>query len=264
MSSFVIGLLIFFGFLYGSLVHLGQDVSYYYDFVAIAMVFGGTIAVFVISFSKQNYRDFKELFVKLLGWTGPDLSIVHGDCQKFIQNHKQGIPYKSSLNNLSGEVLRDGNELYSFGLSKEKVQIILEERIYEKINALKDASNKIRSLAKYPPAFGLAGTVLGLVNLMRHLSSAADASETGAQMAIALVATFYGLLVANAVVNPVGEKMFEIARDEEKKAQLALQSVYLGKDHESTLLECQEFLSAYEGKKSPGKSNTHLKEGMAA
>lgn len=49
------------------------------------------------------------------------------------------------------------------------------------------------------------GTVLGLVNLMRGISAGLDAKDTGVQMAVALVATFYGLIFANLIVNPAGE-----------------------------------------------------------
>ena len=58
------------------------------------------------------------------------------------------------------------------------------------------------SLASYAPAFGMVGTLIGLVNMMLVMKNT-SASDLGANWAIALVTTFYGVLLANLVSNPL-------------------------------------------------------------
>jgi chemotaxis protein MotA len=105
-------------------------------------------------------------------------------------------------------------------------------------------SGAIRSLAKYPPAFGLVGTVLGLVSLMRAISQGTNSSEAGLRMAVALVATLYGLLTANLFLNPAGERVSVHTAEEKKAAEIAMQAVLLAADSVS-LLEAQEVLNSY-------------------
>ena len=101
----------------------------------------------------------------------------------------------------------------------------------------------MKSLAKYPPAFGLMGTVLGLVNIMKGLAKATDAAGLGVEMSVALVATMYGLLVANFVVNPIGEILNKKSEEEEEYAEIALQAILL-LSSKSSLLESQEILNS--------------------
>jgi chemotaxis protein MotA len=155
-----------------------------------------------------------------------------------------GINWNEPATTVSGEVLRDGAELMSLGFSKEKIHAILEERILQSFERAQKIANAVRALSKYPPAFGLAGTVLGLVTLMRKVSEGADAKQTGLMMAIALMATFYGLLTSNLLINPTGENMNKTALAERKNAEIALHAVLLAVDRVS-LLEAQEVLNSY-------------------
>jgi chemotaxis protein MotA len=79
---------------------------------------------------------------------------------------------------------------------------------------------------------------------MRKVADGADAKQTGMMMAIALMATFYGLLTANLLVNPAGENLVKAAQAERKAAEIALHTVLLVIDR-SNLLAAQEVLNSY-------------------
>ena len=61
-------------------------------------------------------------------------------------------------------------------------------------------------MASYAPAFGMLGTLLGLINLM-DLVGAGDMKAIGSQLAIALITTFYGVLAANLIFKPIAVKL---------------------------------------------------------
>ena len=88
------------------------------------------------------------------------------------------------------------------------------------------------------------GTVLGLVNVMTGVSNGADAKSTALKMSIALVATMYGLVVANLFVNPAGELIQRYANDDESLAQIAVEAVML-EINKSSYLEAQEYLNSF-------------------
>lgn len=134
--------------------------------------------------------------------------------------------------------------MIQLGLGKERIAEILEERVFQTGRRRRRVGTAIRNLAKYPPAFGLMGTVLGLVNLMRGLASGLSAQQTGLEMAVALVATMYGLLLANLFINPAGEMVMKKATEDEDAAEIALEAVMLACDRVS-MLEAQEVLNSY-------------------
>lgn len=243
--TYPLGILIAIAALVASVLHLKQDASNFWDFVGFVCVVGGTFAVAIITIPWQHRRlVFKSVISLFVPVKRSSRSIV-SDCIMFISDFREGnIGDQKRSDGMASDTLRDGVELIGLGFDKARIQEILEERIHQSFERYQTVANAVRALAKYPPAFGLAGTVLGLVTLMRSVSGGADAKQTGAMMAIALMATFYGLLVANMVVNPAGEHMLKTAVFERKNAEIALHAVLLQLEG-VTLLEAQEILNSY-------------------
>jgi chemotaxis protein MotA len=245
MFFYPIALLIAGFSIYISTVHLQQSLVDYWDFVGFAMVMGGTAAVALITFPWDSYRDIvaaaKRLFLNRQG----DGGTLARECLGFVTRQVSGgAGGEVGVDGLAGSVLRDGDELIALGFSRERVREVLEERIFQAGERAQRVANAFRSLAKYPPAFGLVGTVLGLVSVMRAVSEGSSAAETGMRMSVALVATLYGLLVANLLVNPAGESILKDSVIERKRGELALQAVMLAMERPS-LLEAQEVLNSF-------------------
>lgn len=240
--TYLFGIAIALISLFISIFNLRQSFGNYFDIVAFTMVFGGTIAVAVIILPWKNYRDIKSALKSLTEVSTNDLNVVILECLNFLKGGKQ--LEKSNLKGLAAEILRDGIELRTLGFKKEKVNQILTFRIDQSIERMAKIANVVRSLSKYPPAFGLAGTVLGLVNIMRHVSEGADSKTAGMLMAVALVATLYGLLLSNLVVNPAGEAILKSATYQKKSAEIVLESLMLLFEG-SSMLEAEEILNSY-------------------
>jgi chemotaxis protein MotA len=225
-----------------SIRHLGQSVSSYYDFVALVMVFGGTITVGAVLLPWEYKKDIKLAFKFLLRSekTRYRPAMTEIIAMLNLGRVSNGVPKTY----LYQRMLHDGAELIQLGFSRSKIEEIISERVFHSIKRWKKVSSALRSLAKYPPAFGLMGTVFGLVNIMKSLAGTADAGKLGVEMSVALVATMYGLLVANFIVNPIAELMAKKAEEEEECAQLALEAVLMLKD-QTPLLECIEMLNSF-------------------
>ncbi len=243
--GFPLGIFIAISALAVAVLHLKQDAKTFWDFVGFATVFGGTFAVSIITIPWQHRRTVLHSISRLFVPGARSSTSIVSDCMNYLSDLRQGgANIQPRGEGLAAEVMKDGAELLGLGFSKERILEILNERILQSFERQEAVANSIRSLAKYPPAFGLAGTVLGLVTLMKGVSQGADAKQTGALMAIALMATFYGLLVANMVVNPAGENMLKTAKVDKKRAEVALHAVLLHIDG-VTMLEAQEILNSY-------------------
>ena len=229
-----------------SIFHLKQDFSNYFDPVGMAVVIGGTLAVTTIIFPWNHFQDIKDAFKSLLGPRKLDMKVLNHECFEMIKTTQAGHPYfiTRDANFIAHQILQDGSELIQLGFTPQKINAILDERIFQWGDRKQKVANAFRSLAKYPPAFGLVGTVFGLMSLMRAISDGASTTETGIRMAVALVATLYGLLTANLIINPAGENILKKVHEDKKAAELALQAVLLAAQH-ANLLEAQETLNSY-------------------
>jgi chemotaxis protein MotA len=229
-----------------AIFNLKQDFVNYFDLSGLFIVVGGTCALGVMTFPWQHraeiVRSLKELFYprKL------NLLQVNTECFALVKDARDGVTDRAAGTDLGyyQQVLADGRELLQLGFRSEKIEKILDERIYQWNDRNLKVAHAFRSLAKYPPAFGLMGTVFGLVSLMRSISSGAGSTEIGYRMAVALVSTLYGLILANLILNPAGERIQTILADEKKAAELCLRAVVIASETVS-LLEAQEILNSY-------------------
>jgi len=242
--GFLFGLVIAGLAVAGSIYHLKQLPSTYFDVVGAVVVFGGTAAVAVMLVPWKARREMGRSLGFLFGFGSTDSRRLGMESLGLVQSVLRGAGFSTKLRGLPGQVLRDGAELIQLGFTGAKLERILSDRIEQSHERTSSVFNAMRSLSKYPPAFGLVGTVLGLVSLMRAVSDGASSQETGVRMAVALVATLYGLLLANLILSPAGERVQAFALEERKSAHLALEAVLLASEKVS-LLEAQESLNSF-------------------
>jgi chemotaxis protein MotA len=238
--KYIIGLFIAFTGFYLASDHLGQKVIEYWDFVAFFVVMFGTSAVMLIS---RPATPFKSLMIKFSQKFFLGSSTLKKSASQCWEVSLKREPLKEARN-IDEQILNDGLELMSLGFTKEKTTEILSQRYHQFENQMMLLSAWFKRNAKYPPAFGLAGTVLGLIHLMRGISAGIDSKETGLRMAVALVATFYGLILSNLVLNPIGEWLIEEAKKDQQKAEMAIETVGLMMEGVN-IVEVQERINSF-------------------
>ena len=235
-----IGLFVFcVGFWIASNNHLHQGLEMYFDWVAVYLVLCGTGAVMIMNrpvfrFDHVIYYFFLNLFKRRQN----NKKFV-GMIQEYIQ--RKILPPKKSLEQT---LFVEGIEMIDLGLSEES----LESIIYSRFNNYRKKINMIglwmKKAAKYPPAFGLAGTVIGLIHIMGGLAEGVDIKEIGVRMGVALVATLYGVVLSNILLSPLGEFVIESIKFEEEKVEILVSALLLVKK-QSNLIEIQEVLNSY-------------------
>ena len=165
---------------------------------AIIIVVFGTVALLLFTTPMSVLSSLWKAFINLFG---PDQ--VLGDYKEefgqLARTRRLGGASRNELINYAAELWERGVEPDLFiVLSAQKRQ-----EIEEKEN---DAIQALRSLAKYPPALGMTGTVIGLVALFAGLSGD-DVAGLGPALALAMTATFFGLIVANVLVQPLADRL---------------------------------------------------------
>lgn len=125
------------------------------------------------------------------------------------------ITQKSGLQGLENDALTSvsendhflkyGVELVISGYTANEVREILKEAAYSEYQRDGKPSEILTNIGAYAPAFGMAGTLIGLVVMLANMG--ADASAIGTGMAVALITTFYGVISARLIYLPAGIKL---------------------------------------------------------
>ncbi len=195
--------------------------------VAFVLVFGGTISSTLISYPfdiiKQVFPSLKFMFVG-----GQN----HEEGRTQLISQLQGLSEKArreSVQSLQGDIpavkdkfLRYGLQMVVDGLEYDIVkdnmekEMLLERQTHSKINGV------FRTMATLSPIFGLLGTLIGVVQVLRNLS---DPSHMGEAMAIAITTTFYGIFAANFLFLPAAIKLTERSENNLIDRQLVVEGV---------------------------------------
>jgi chemotaxis protein MotA len=164
---------------------------------SILIVGGGTLGILLFSSPmttlKSLWRETTTLFTK-----SPELKNVQSLIMSLSKNRHQNIESDD-------ELIRYGQELWQQGLSADLFVVLLSQKRKEIEQRSADSIQALKNLAKYPPALGMAGTVMGIVELFQGLQE--NKSQIGPAFAMALTATFFGLLIANVMIMPLADRM---------------------------------------------------------
>jgi len=244
MRLFPLSIFIAIVSIYLAINHLGQTFASYFDFVAFVMVIGGTFAVSVAIFPWEYKRDLFQSFKMIIVKEEAKYKRVIENCLQLLRGGTKEITKMNlTRESLYERLLLDGVDMLDLSFNQTRLEHILREKLFHSAKRYRRIANALRSLAKYPPAFGLSGTVLGLVNIMKGLNSGLDAKHVAMEMSLALVATFYGLLIANLFINPAGELVLKKAQEEEDLGEIALQTLLM-LNKNASILEAQEVLNS--------------------
>src|SRR3546814_13308682 len=113
---------------------------------------------------------------------------------------------QSASENVSTTSLKTGVQLVIDSTPEQDIVDLLHWRISRLRAKERAEAQLLRTMAGFAPAFGMVGTLVGLVNLLFLLGDG-DMTAIGQQMALALMTTFYGILFANLLLKPVAVKL---------------------------------------------------------
>ena len=219
--STVIGMLGGIALLVVSVVVTAKDAFVFVNGPGLLIVLGGTLAATLMSFPlKVVFRVFGVFVIVLRNerlYEKADIDEIVGIAQLLYQN--KVLQAEDVIANLRNPFLRTGVQLVVDGVPAEDILNLLQWRI-TRLKAKEHAEAQVyRVMGSYAPAFGMVGTLLGLVNMLYNLGGE-DFARIGLNMAVALITTFYGIVLANLVFKPIAVKLER--RTEQRVALLSM------------------------------------------
>lgn len=147
-----------------------------------------------------------------------------------ITRRKGMVGLVAEVEMLDNEFLKRGLELVAEGASDDEIRYVLETEIAFTMERHKKGRELFTAMGMYAPAFGMIGTLIGLVQMLLHLD---DPTKIGRPMAMALVTTFYGVILANLIFLPLAGKLKNRSADETLFKELTLEGIILINSGES-------------------------------
>jgi len=189
------------------------NVQYFWDTPSLMIVFGGTIASTFISHPMGDAKGFLGIIGK--SWKPNSVQLVETltlivDVSKIAR--KNILAIEDALPSIDNLFLRGGLRLVVDRADREAIVNMMAHEVKYTMAGKDNEIAVVGTMASLCPAWGMLGTLVGLVLLLQNLD---DPSAIGPAMAVALITTFYGSLFANTIFSPAKKKL-ELYAGEEK------------------------------------------------
>lgn len=209
----VAGLCIAFVAVFAAIIIGGGNPIALIDFASIVIVFGGTTGAVVAAFPLARTLSLPKLCMKAVFGNTADPAEAIKDLVKYAEiARREGIlSLENHVQDMRDEFIVRGIKMAIDGTDPELIKVIMETELEGLMERHMQGKMVLDQFGKYAPAFGMIGTLMGLIFM---LASMEDPSTIGPSMAIALITTLYGAVIANAFAGPIGDKLF--SKDQEE------------------------------------------------
>ena len=215
---------------------------------AVLVVFGSTFAVALVCFPIKSLWDMLIVFFnRILFGSEARLESVIVEIVKISQLIKSN---PAALNQASSQAqnpfLKEGLDLISQGgFDEQELELILRKRASTFMIRYDQQAQYFKTLSKFPPAFGLIGTTLGMMGLMQSIGSPDSFKLIGPAMATGLGATLLGITLSNFILIPLAENLTKLNREDEVLRDVVIDGLkmLIKKQHP---LMIEEYLRSYQ------------------
>ncbi|GMU22114.1 MAG: motility protein A [Phycisphaerae bacterium] len=184
----------------------GGNMGVYWDTPSVILVIGGSIFVVLATQPLDRYFNFwrvimRGFFVKRMAIAEIIEQIVKlGELAR-----REGVlSLENALGNIKDDFLANGLRLVIDGTAAGEIEQILNSELEAMDQRHTQGKSILDLFAKYAPAFGMIGTLMGLVAMLNNMD---DPKKIGPGMAVAILTTFYGAIIANVLCLPVSDKL---------------------------------------------------------
>ena len=196
----------------------------FFDPGSIFITIGGTLCATIASSSVERLRRLMKA-LKIAMRNQPidlnqDIEVITNIAS--VARRDGLLALEEQAENMKDPFLKKAIMLVVDGSDPELIQSVLDTELsmtkarHAEIRAILDAA------AAYAPGFGMIGTLIGLINMLKNLS---DMSSLGSNMSVALITTFYGSMLANLVFGPLSKRLKTLGEKEYLQKELLIDGV---------------------------------------
>jgi len=202
----------------------GGGVGAFVNLPALMITAGGTLAATLINYPlKDMLRVFKVIKNAFLHTMESPEQMIR-DLVLFAEKaRREGLlALEKEVSSIEDPFMKGGLEMAIDGLDPDLVTSMLRMELTFVTDRHKRGQGMFKAMGKFAPAFGMIGTLIGLIQMLQSIE---DPSAIGPGMAVALITTFYGTLIANLVCIPLAGKLETISEHEIMVKELIIEGI---------------------------------------
>lgn len=224
----VMGILVFFALAVATIFYAEGWAGFkpFANLEALLMVMGGTFCATLVNYPLSQVVGLGRITRKVLFSSGEDTTDIVGTFVTLSQKAKKEgfLALQGDVKNIKNDFLQRGIQLVVDGADQEFIRNMLETEIGFIRERHKVGQEIFNAMGTYAPAFGIIGTVLGMIMM---LSSIEDVSAVPRRMALALAAAFFGLGSGYLIFLPMGGKLRRRSEEELLIKEIIIRGVLL-------------------------------------
>ncbi len=228
--SSLFGVVFGFGVVFMAMNSATDNFQFFLDPHGLLIVIGGTFAAASISFPLGKlFALFKVFVLRVLGQNKIDYQATIQQILELSKKASAGpLALQQAVQGVRNPFLRESVQLVAAGiLTEREIRHVLEQRVRTTENRYLHEANMFRTIGRFPPAFGLLATTLGMIAVLQRIGSPDSHKLIGPAMSIGLIGTLYGIGLANLVFIPIAENLTERTGEEITLRKLIIEGVVL-------------------------------------
>ncbi|GAB6067107.1 flagellar motor protein PomA [Methylothermus subterraneus] len=217
----LIGFLGGMGVIVGAIA-VGGNLGQFVDVPSILIVLGGTVMVVLMKFTLGDFlRAFSVAAKAFFNKQEDPVKLIEEVVRLADVARKNGL---LALENetISNPFLKKGINMCVDGYDPALIRKMLTEEIHQTVKRHETGRAVWQAVGDVAPAFGMIGTLVGLVQMLANMS---DPSSIGPAMAVAILTTLYGAVLANAVALPLADKLALVSSYEQLSKSLIVEAI---------------------------------------
>ena len=203
---------------------LGSGLGLFFNVPSIVIVVGGTFAATLIAFPLGDFLKVTKASARVFMFRIEKPEDLVAQLVEISNKARKGglLSIEGDIQNTSDPYLASALQMTVDGVKTGDIAAIMQKKIAMVEQEHKTGVGIFSNMGAFAPAFGMIGTLIGLVQMLANLD---DPSSIGPKMAVAMITTFYGSVMANLFFIPMGEKLKIRSAEEILNMQLLYEGV---------------------------------------
>ena len=203
-------------------IAIGGAAMVFINLPSLLIVLIGTFLVVMVKFSLKQFLGAAGVAIKAFIHKAPDPQHLIDKSVELAQMSRQGGLLSLENAEVPDDFMRNGIEMIVDGHEPEMIKAVMTKDLNLTLGRHSTGRSIFQAIGDVGPAMGMIGTLIGLVQMLSVMD---DPKQIGPAMAVALLTTLYGAILANVIAIPVADKLALRSKEERRAKSLVIDAL---------------------------------------
>ncbi|WP_080952908.1 MotA/TolQ/ExbB proton channel family protein [Clostridium tetani] len=203
--------------------NVGQ-LKLFWDISSIIITVGGSLCAMLVNYPLHQFKKLMKITIQAFKENEKSgIDIINQFIDLSRKARREGLlSLEDEISGINDDFLKKGLQMVVDGIEPETIQDIMDLEIGEMERRHGEGVDMLKAWGAYAPAFGMAGTLIGLIQMLGNLN---ESGQIASGMSKALITTLYGSLMANIVFNPMAANLSLKSQQEIAVREMMLEGI---------------------------------------